>query len=209
VRRDDGTRGYFRIRLANGDLKEFPTGNGGLDAISPDEKTLYIRRPDAGPPPFRLVALDVASGQERVLASFATAPSIAALSADGRTLAIAWNERLPTDPKLHIFRVAVDGSGSQEVYTGSARLQSGRTIAWDRDGRSILFDQGQGGGHWGVMRVPAEGGAATLATSMVFPGPVPGLQSFALSPDGSRLSYTTYEDTSELWALDNVLPMLK
>jgi hypothetical protein len=35
------------------------------------------------------------------------------------------------------------------------------------------------------------------------------MQSFDVSPDGSRFAYSANESANELWALDNVLTMLK
>lgn len=78
-------------------------------------------------------------------------------------------------------------------------------MTWSKDGRSILFNQELPGadGQWRVVRVPADGGPATLVVA------TPSLQSFDVSPDDSRIAYSVNERVTELWALDNVLPALK
>jgi Tol biopolymer transport system component len=150
------------------------------------------------------MARDLSTGQERLLATFPNPQNrIMPLSPDGRALVARWVDGSPA--KLHMATVAVDGSGTREVFTTDDR-SSAQIVAWDRDGRSILFDQRQPGegNRWGVMRVPAGGGPASL----VFTTPSP-IQGFDVSPDGSRIAYSSNESASELWALDNVLPMLK
>jgi Tol biopolymer transport system component len=205
LKRGDGSRASYRVDLKTGDFKELP--GFGPNALAPDDKTLYVV-PDVQDREKRnrVVAEDLVTGRERLVATVATANAglRIALSPDGRTLALGWVER--PGPKLHIARVSVDGSDFREVFTRADHLNGPGTVAWDRDGRSILFDQEQPGdaGRWGVMRVPAEGGPATLILA------VPRrMQHFDLSPDGSRIVYSTNESASELWALDNVLPALK
>ena len=78
-------------------------------------------------------------------------------------------------------------------------------MVWSGDGRSILFDQRPAGGAGlGVLRIPADGGAASLVFS------ARGMQmvSFDLSPParGSRMSPAKGPPES---ALDNVLSALK
>lgn len=92
------------------------------------------------------------------------------------------------------------------LLTTTDHLLAASFVAWSKDGRSILFNQQQQAGtdHWGVMRVPAEGGGpATLVIA------APSMLSFDVSPDGSRIAYSTSERPDELWALDNVLSALK
>jgi Tol biopolymer transport system component len=204
VKRGDGPSALTRVDLKTGEFKELHTILG-VSALSLDGKTLYVA-PESTPS--RIVATDLDTGQERVvLASLPTRASIA-LSPDGRTLAIGWTERPAEGAKLRIARISVDGSGYRDLYTRTRtdHLRGAGTVVWDRDGRSILFDQQQPGegGRWGVMRVPAEGGPATLVFAT--PGP---MQSFDVSPDGSRFAYSANESANELWALDNVLTMLK
>jgi Tol biopolymer transport system component len=148
--------------------------------------------------PIALVAVDVGTGQERVLMGSLTHGASVALSPDQRTLALEWVEGARKDAKLHVARVSVDGSDYRELLSSSDLSMGTNVVAWDRDGRSILFAREQMGG---VMRVPAGGGAPTPVSAVVR-----GI--FDLSPDGSRIAYSTYETANEVWALDNILPML-
>src|SRR5262249_2056578 len=139
----------------------------------------------------------------RVLATLATsaaAPSVD-LSPDGRTLAILWADELfPVNSgKLHIARVSLDGSDFREILTLTDHIGVG-TVAWDPDGRSILFE------HKGVMRVPADGGGQP---TLVFDGRGMDRVDFDVSRDGSRIVYRSNEGATTLWALDNILPTLK
>ena len=214
VKRGDSPNKLTRVDLRTGDFKELHAASWGLGpgALSRDEKTLYVVRPPEGQTPSRVVADDLDTNEERVVFSLTqTAPSMRgtsiAVSPDGRTLALGWVENPPERTKLHIARVSVDGSGFREVFTRTDHLAGAFYLAWDPDGRSILFDQGQprgaGASPWGVMRVPADGGPATLVTT------ARSIEGFDLSPDGSRYAYSVNERSGELWALDNVLPTLK
>ena len=168
-----------------------------------------MRRAPDGKTPDRILSIDLATGQERpIFVSPTTRPLSFALSPDGRTLALGWIDRPPQEAKLHIARVSIDGSNFRDVFTTADHPFGANTVAWSRDGRSILFNQEQeqplGDLHWGVTRVPVEGGGpATLAIA------TGNMQGFALSPDGSRIAYSANESANELWALDNVLPALK
>jgi Tol biopolymer transport system component len=207
LRRGDGSRAFYRIDLKTGEYKEL-VKLVGPNVLSPDDRTLYllpINTPDPGVRN-RVVVVDLTTGQERVIATLPQPASSISLSPDGRTLALGWLAGAPTDAKLHIARVSVDGSGFREVFTRPDHLFGPGNVAWDRDGHSLLFTQEQpeGATHWGVMRVPAEGGGPA---TLVFPAS--NIQSYDLSPDGSRIAYSSNESATELWALDNVLPMLK
>jgi Tol biopolymer transport system component len=198
----------YRIDLQTADFQKMPDARG---ALSPDDKTGYVvRRDPDNKTPARVVSVDLNTGQERqifVSSAVRTPQGLAiALSPDGRTLALGWTESNPGGSKLHIARVSVDGSDFREVFTRPDHAYGGGIVAWSKDGRSILFNQEQPGGatHWGVMRVPAEGGGP--ATLVFATGP---MQGFDPSPDGSRFAYSARESPDELWALDNVLSALK
>ncbi len=203
-------RSLHRIDLKSGDFKELPAP-AGPNALSPDDKTLYlVRRAPDGKTPDRILSIDVTTGQERpVFVSPATWPLSIALSPDGRTLVLAWIDRTAGNAKQHIARVSVDGGDYREVFTGPDHLGYGGTLAWSKDGRSILFNQElpEGAIRWGVgvMRVPADGGgAATLVIALT-----PPTLGFDPGPDGSRIAYSAREAENQLWALDNVLTSLK
>ena len=209
VRRNGQPLALYRINVKTGEIVQ-PKQPPGANALSADDRTLYIGRRASGATPAQVAAFDLNTGQERVVVpSISDAPILLgpalALSPDGRTLAIGWlNGGEGTEAKLHIARVSVDGSGFREVF--ARPVFGGGIVAWDRDGRSILFNQEQpeGASHWGVMRVPAEGSAQASLVMSTAP-----IQGFDVSPDGSRIAYSANDRVVELWALDNVLPALK
>jgi sugar lactone lactonase YvrE len=107
--------------------------------------------------------------------------------------------------RLHIGTVSVDGSNFREVFARTDSLFGAGSIAWSKDGRSIIFNQEQPGGadHWALMRVPADGTAG--ASVLLAPGPTNGAGWFDRSPDGSRFAIGMSEGRqSEVWALDNL-----
>ena len=203
-----GPRAPYRIDLQTGEFKEIRTGG----QFSLDDKTAYVVRREAGKPD-RVMAVDLNTGQERqILDSPAVGENqglAIALSPDGRTLALVWLGRGPSEggAKLHVARVSVDGNDYREVFTRQDTLFGGGAVAWSRDGRSILFRQEQPGGaaQWGVMRVPADGSAPA---TLVFATP-PLCCGFDPNPDDRRFAYGSRESPDELWALDNILSALK
>jgi Tol biopolymer transport system component len=209
----DGPKGVYRIDLKTGEWTKLPVTGGGLPALSPDDRTLYNRRnPDNMP--VRIMSNDMVTGQDRQIfvipgTGRIQGPSLA-LSPDGKTLALGWMDRFPEKgTRLHIGTISVDGSNFHEVFTRTDTLFGAGSIAWSKDGRSILFNQEQPGGatHWALMQVPADGSAGA---SVIAPGPTNGAGWFDLSPDGSRFVIGLSEGRqSEVWALDNVLSALK
>jgi len=83
------------------------------------------------------------------------------------------------------------------IYTGQFTPYPG-SYAWTRDGRAILFTQ-PSGNVTRIMRVAAEGGQGEFTGISA-----DRLESFDLSPDGSRIAYEARSNNYELWALDNV-----
>jgi Tol biopolymer transport system component len=204
-----GGKGGHRIDLKTGEWTKLPIPGGGSPALSPDDRTLYNRRNPENMP-VRIMSNDMVTGQERqILELPATGriqgPSLA-LSPDGKTLALAWMDRFPEKgTRLHIGTVSVDGSNFREVFARTDSLFGAGSIAWSKDGRSIIFNQEQPGGadHWALMRVPADGTAG--ASVLLAPGPTNGAGWFDRSPDGSRFAIGMSEGRqSEVWALDNL-----
>jgi len=114
-----------------------------------------------------------------------------ALSPDGRTLAVAVAEQ-------GLTLVGVDGTNMRTIFTGAFEARPG-SLTWTRDGRAILFAQ-RNNDNVRIMRVPAEGGQPEYTGISAN-----ALQTFDLSPDGTRIAYEARSNNeAELWALDNV-----
>ncbi len=208
-----GTSRRLFGRDANGRLRT------SVSAVSPDGRTLYLGvRPNATSGVSGIVAVDVATGDERSVLTFPQAPPPSsglglAISPDGTTLAVqTW---VKTNAAARIFTVGVDGSNYREIVGAFETGWMGDTLRWTPDGRTLLFVAFDANRHWRVMRVPADGGtpefdglsfdtlAKLLPELRLFPG---NFNSIDLSPDGSRIMASTQTMSKyELWTLDNLL----
>jgi hypothetical protein len=100
----------------------------------------------------------------------------------------------------------VDGSSLREIYSHEATEEFGAfdVLDWTQDGRALLFEVRKNHA-WKLMRLPLNGGAPEF-TGIEAKGR---LQSVDLSPDGSQVVYSHEKAIRELWALENVLAVLK
>jgi Tol biopolymer transport system component len=205
-KRADSSTAFYRINLASGELKELPSPTGP-NALAADDRTLYLvrRDPKDNNIPDRIVAVDLNSGQEKPILTLARpiAPGAVTLrlTPDGRTLVIRWPDQ--KTKSVHFDRVNVDGTGYREIFS-SVQKDEGGPIALTKDGRWIIFEASHDD-KWRLMRLPIEGGKPEFT----------GLeletrnQNLDLSPDGSRIAFSNSKGVQELWALDNVLSVLK
>jgi Tol biopolymer transport system component len=191
--------------------------NPNILALGPDGRTLYLGtyRGDTGQEMDRITALDLVTGQRREVFRLPmeadNVPNAAqnfslAISPDGRTLAF-----MVFDRKLNRTRLATvgtDGQGYREL-TEPVHARNIRTkLIWSRDGESIYFTisaepPGVGSAdsdRHRIMRVSARGGVPQ-STGIE----VDGLERFDVSPDGSRITYSSLRPEGAgqlLWALD-------
>jgi Tol biopolymer transport system component len=199
----------YRIGVATGEFAPLTTIQG-QNALSPDDKTLYVapaREGNQGP--VKIVAVDLATGQSRqVFASDHTNLSFG-LSPDGRTLVLEWLESgSGSEVGLHLGLVSTDGGNFHELFAKRVpRTGNPGTVVWSNDGRSIYYTRIQTGKNPGyaLMRLPTAG---TPAESEVFTADGLG-RLFDLSPDESRITYSSSNGSNDLAALDNVLALMK
>lgn len=202
------------VDLKTGEFKQLFSGANltGVSAFSQDDKILYFASRDPNTKSTnildRILAVDLASVTERQVIVLPNTASIGfALSPDGRMLAIS---RLDNKTwEAHLGLAGIDGSNYREI--GGPFKSSGPydKVAWSKDGRSILFasNDGDGNGDWHIMRLGIERGKAELTGLNV-----KALSTFDLSPDGSRLAFSTLASgnkTSELFAIDNLNSLLR
>jgi Tol biopolymer transport system component len=186
----------LRVSLSGGQPKEItaPIALPPAGVVSPDDKLLY-RRANGGIEGIEVI--EVATGQRKQMLTTPGGVIYIALSPDGKTLCIVGG----TNNVFHLSRMAVDGSDYREIYSGISPGQP----AWTRDGRSILFvkpDKNSAVGR--MMLVPAQGGQAEFTGISAV-----GLKDLDLSPDGSKIAYSSRTHDDQVWALDNVLSALK
>jgi sugar lactone lactonase YvrE len=162
------------------------------NAVSPDEKTLYMTAHNQKEKKTSIVAVDLASGEQKSVwvAPFTVDPDTLvpqrlAMSPDGRTLALI----LSDGKKSHLVRVGVDGAGYRVLYSaegsgvgGAALSRSG--LAWTKDGRSILFMDSDKTGQR-LLRIAADGGKPEFTGLTI--GEIDAV--FDLTPDGGTLAF--------------------
>jgi len=186
----------LRVSLSGGQPKEItaPIALPPAGVVSPDDKLLY-RRANGGIEGIEVI--EVATGQRKQMLTVPGGVIYMALSPDGKTLCIVGG----TNNVFHLSRMAVDGSDYREIYSGVSPGQP----AWTRDGRSILFVKPDKNSVVGrMMLVPAQGGQAEFTGISAV-----GLKDLDLSPDGSKIAYSSRTHDDQVWTLDNVLSALK
>jgi Tol biopolymer transport system component len=193
-----------------------------IGTLSPDGKTLYVGvKASEDSPVTGIVAIDVATGAERQVATFSAAAGESgqfgvAVSPDGATLAVTtWTKPYAA---ARLFTVGVDGSNYREIFGPFDTGWIADTTRWTPDGRMLIFVAFDAKKNWRIMRVPAEGGQAQsdgldfdtltplLGDVRMWPG---NFNNIDVSPDGSRivassLTFSKYE----LWTLDGVLSFI-
>ena len=212
-----GRRISTALDIVRGEFKEAWSSDTyltGITAISPDDSTLYFPSRDPKGPANtldRIMAADLNTGKERQIVSITpTRPNAVgfALSPDGRTLAITTADG--NTPNTRLAVVAVDGSGYREIYASFRAFHQADQLAWTKDGRSILFAvnlDGNVNGNYQIMRIGVDGGSPSFTGVNV-----KGLSTFGLSPDGSRIAFSTLAGATtnqELFAIDNLPALVK
>ncbi len=198
---------FNRIDLTTGEFKLLPT-RGAPSDLSPDDKTLFTMR-RGGPEnwndvPNQILAVDLSSGQKKEIFTMPEPGSTwFLLTPDGRTFVLRRNDQ--KTKTIHFARLNVDGTGYREIYTiASADFNDNFTLT--KDGRWILLAK-RHDDSWQLLRIPVEGGEPQ-PTGVELDGNL-SQRTIDLSPDGSRIAFTNSKAVQELWALDNVLSVLK
>jgi len=162
---------------------------------SPDEKLLY-RRPNGTTE--GLEALDAVTGE--VAKKMFPVPGgviFFTVSPDGKTLAVISGG----SPILHLSRIDTDGSNYRELISP---VSLGRPV-WSHDGRWIYFGQPQQSSTAErILRIPSEGGQ--LESTGIS---IDDLRGFDVNSEGTKIAYSGGSKTLEVWAIDNVLSILK
>lgn len=208
---------FYQVDVSSGDFRRlFEVGTrSGEGDVAPDGKTLYaVARPGQGQPA-GIVAVDLASGRERLVVTLSSDrqmfgfPAIA-VSPDGRTLAAT----MFTDPgqtRILLAIVGVDGSNYREVTSYDSSWVAAR---WLPDGKAVLFPAFDDARNWRIMRASIEDGstkwdglsydslAPLVPDIRLNPGNFSGLD---VSQDGARVVVSTLTlAKSEIWTLDGL-----
>jgi Tol biopolymer transport system component len=207
----DDRVGIFRIDLRSGTTRAIVYREDLEDAVSwtavlsPDGRTLfYARRPEGSESgswtssmPFPVVARDLASGTERVIAVVTGLMSLV-ISPDGGTLAMQTFDRA-----TRTFGIAVlpaSGGEPRELHRAEDQMVG---FTWTPDGRHLL-----GGtlaeGTSKLWKFDVRDGTTTPLAGTLEPGILGGLASLQIHPDGRHLTFESGEGRGEIWIVENL-----
>ena len=185
-----GERGIFRVDLATGNARLI-TKQGMLrnPLPTPDGNAIYYKQNWRA-----VIRRDLATGDETQIHRSTNDLYGLDLSPDGNRLAFY---DLGRDS---IFVMSADGGEPREVvHLDEAELSLHRHefVTWTPDGKHLLFSKRTRE----LWRVNIETGQQGRI------GPeIPGLFLATMNPDGERIAFTTVQQSSELWVMENFLP---
>jgi serine/threonine protein kinase len=173
-------------------------------AWAPDGSHLYMKRSGKN----GVLRFDVDSGEEEVVyepPADSTEGNLA-LSPDGRWFVIALVNS--PDNTVGLSLVPTSGGKPRQLVSFPSNGAALRVGGWTRDGRHVLFvrvqpaaaGRRQIGELWAV---PLNGGPARSAGLSM-----PALRDVRVSPDGTRVSFTSGFPDREMWVFENFLPQL-
>lgn len=198
----DGGRGYFRIDLRTGVTSEYArepawaVRNPNRAQWSPDWSTLYYARATQNGGTGTILAVDIRTGQSRVIVSEPSDYRARRVSPDGRRLAFA--ER--THPDSIFIKVVDVGGGSVTTVTGpEPHLRNQTGLAWSSDGKYLLYARNLPGEQDAeLVRVPVAGGDPTVIMR------TPMRIGLNVSPDGRWISFQSGEWKGEVWMIEGI-----
>ncbi|MEK7753895.1 MAG: tetratricopeptide repeat protein [Acidobacteriota bacterium] len=203
-----GRRGLYRVDSQTGDaipLVEEDPGSyvGGPAAWSSDGSAIIFRRETTAAKKSAIVVRNLESGRERDLLAVAQ-PSLLrslAVSNDGAHVAFLVQE---AEKQSTVLKVMPAAGGEARELLRLVYPEGFVTIAWTPDGRDLLFGRRPKATEprTELWRVPAQGGRPQpLGLAM------DGLRSPSVHPDGRRIAFTAGEYKSEVWVMENFLPV--
>ena len=202
----------YRVNLHTGEFTVLPPHGGptGPADLSPDDTTVYFSLNDPKDwekLPGRVLAVDLSNGHETNIFTMPEPGYVQfRLTPDGRTLVARREDR--NTLMFYFYRLNLDGTGYREIYTIPFSEFKRNNWVLSKDSRSILLaKRSKDEKNWQLVRIPIEGGAPE-ATGVELDENLLD-RSIELSPDGSRIAYSTLKRVGELWSLDNVLSVLK
>jgi Tol biopolymer transport system component len=198
--------GIYQVDIQSEEVTEFLKVEGEkkpYDAqVTPDGKEVVYSQDDDKGKTYRFLVRDIETGRERELARTSFVNSTAALSPDGKHLAMIFRP----EEKLRVLQVMDFPEGSlKEILKFKFGGDHYIDLAWSPDSRFIYFSQmPNDSSNWDLWRVPMEGGnAQNLGIKMKR------FESLSIHPDGRRISFASIPQEGEfpqVWVLENFLP---
>jgi Tol biopolymer transport system component len=217
-----GTPGAIHLLdVSTGEFKRLvaiPQGRAGVVAVSHDGKSLYV--PEGGTGTRRVFCVDLATGSERVVGTFAnggqTAPGLS-VSPDGSSLVLqAWADQAKRLTRLLVLKT--DGSGTSELLAPFPADRTQSILKWASDGRFIYYVTTAENGDWRLMRISPNGGtpesAGVDSTKLSGTIRIPALGRFSplsmdVNPEGTQIVLGHRPAPHvELWVRDDLLALI-
>jgi Tol biopolymer transport system component len=208
ARAPDGGFGTFRIDVQTGDFEHLVTPEIGWHAAwSLDGKAIFSYGFDTVTNRITIVLRDLQTGQEKELYSLIFGNSSypasgLALSRDGRQLAFSVSEF-----GSKIIKVMPAAGGEvRELLRGDQsplRFNPG-TIAWAPDGRSMLFANPSSprSSKTDLWQIPVHGGKPRKLELTA-----ENMRDLSIHPNGRHIAFTAGQLKSEVWVMENFLPV--
>jgi Tol biopolymer transport system component len=199
-------QGIYQVDIQSEKITEFLKTEGDkylyAAQVTPDGETVVYGQEDNKEKTYRFLVRDIETGQERELARTSFVNSTAALSPDGKHMAMI----LRPEENLRVLQVMNFPEGSpKEILKFKFSGDHYIDLAWSPDSRFIYFSQSLDDGvNWDLWRVPVEGGnAQNLGIKMKR------FESLSIHPDGHRISFASIPQEGEfpqIWVMENFLP---
>ena len=169
----------------------------GQATVTPDGKSLvYLDWKPALPRP--VIVRDLQTGQEREIMPSSIG---AAVSPDGRLVAatvLDWASRSQA-----VVVVPIAGGEPREVWRSHGLGAIGGQPAWSPDGQRILF----------ACRLQEARTFCSVSSAggepQGIPLPIENIYDFSIHPDGSRVAFAGGPSETEIWVIENFLPVAK
>ena len=198
--------GIYQVEVQSGKamevLKAGEKKNLHAAQISPDGNALVYGEEDGAAKTYRILVQDTITKQVREVARTSFTNNTAALSPDGKHLAMILRQQ--RDLRVLTVMDFPEG-GSREILKFKVDGSFYIDLAWSPDGRFIYFSQPSNEkGNWDLWRVGQEGGAGQkLGVTMRR------FESISIHPDGRRITFASIAPEGEfpqIWVMENFLP---
>ncbi len=207
-----GKPGIIKLNTETGEATEIVQLEDGLSGgahrpeLTPDGKMLVFGRFKGGLTHTSIVVRDLASGEETSVIS-KSGPSQAiswhALSPDGQKIAFRVSDQNTRSSTLNVMPTT--GGQSHEILV-MHDPEDIRQVEWTPDGQELIFAKvNPNGAHpttelWGI---PAGGGQPHALLTME------GFFTLSLHPSGRQIALGGGQPSSDVWVMENFLPVFK
>lgn len=200
----EGRYGIYRIQAETGATTPLVVRDRfdvSAHVLSPDGRTLYLKKREPEVRQQVILARDLSSGTERELVRGASLGDVV-LSPDGRWLATV---AFDGTSSASLLVMAADGGGdARELLRASDPETLGAFVAWLPDSNTLLFRKFTKGARrrGEVWRISIDGNGPREILNGILANP-------SIHPDGRQFAYAEGNPLLEVWTLENFLPSVK